>query len=80
MLTLGDEPPIKLMQEAADRITDLQTRLERYETALERVRAVVENGYPDIGKTAKCPHDRFGFEDCIACYDEALLKALGDSH
>lgn len=24
----------------------------------------------------KCDHGRFGFEDCIGCYDEALLAAL----
>lgn len=37
---------------------------------------VIEQGYPGVGKNDKCPHDKHGFEDCMQCYDTALLAAL----
>lgn len=32
----------------------------------------------NLGKLDMCDHDKFGFDDCIACYDEALLAALSE--
>jgi hypothetical protein len=59
--------------EAAEALTTMQARLDR-------VRSIVENGYPNQpAKVDQCKHGRFGYEDCIACYDEALLEALGIS-
>ena len=50
---------------------------ERLREALGRVQHVIDNGYPTPGnKVDQCQHGKFGWEDCIACYDEALLAAL----
>jgi hypothetical protein len=57
-----------------------QAALTTMQARLDRVRSIVENGYPNQpAKTDQCKHGRFGYEDCIACYDEALLEALGTS-
>jgi hypothetical protein len=64
---------VRLDEMAAEALTTMQARLER-------VRSIVENGYPgQPAKIDQCKHGRFGYEDCIACYDEALLEALGAS-
>ena len=55
--------------EAAATIEQLQSRISA-------VRAVIEQGYPEPQGVEKCPHDRYGWEGCIACYDDALLTAL----
>jgi hypothetical protein len=54
-------------------------RIEKLEERIAAVRQVIEQGYSGVGKTDKCQHDKFGFEECIACYDEALLAALEPS-
>jgi hypothetical protein len=37
----------------------------------------IGEGYePPKDKTTQCPHGQFGWEDCIACYDEALLGKI----
>lgn len=51
-------------------------RLER-----ERIAAImtdaIESGYPTPpNKADKCEHDKYGWEECIACYDEHLFKAI----
>ena len=66
--TLGDE--------AATRIEQLLQDRERIEARLAAVRHVIESGYRGVDKADKCSHGRYGFEDCIACYDEALIAAL----
>jgi hypothetical protein len=39
------------------------------------LRKAIEDGYPTPpDKTTQCEHGQFGWEDCIACYDEQLLK------
>lgn len=37
----------------------------------------IEQGYdPRNQNKGKCEHDKYYFEECIACYDEHLLKAI----
>jgi hypothetical protein len=44
-----------------------------------RFRDAIANGYPTSpNKRDQCAHNKFGWEDCIACYDEAL-EALADA-
>lgn len=41
------------------------------------VRDAIASGYPTpASKSDRCEHGRFGWEDCIACYDNALEDAL----
>jgi hypothetical protein len=65
--------------QAAATLKAQASRIAELEGRVKAVRDCIERGYPTIGKTDKCQHDCFGFEDCVACYDEALLKALGDT-
>lgn len=47
------------------------------ERACQRIEAVVERGYPTpADKTDQCTHGMFGWEGCIACYDEQLLAEV----
>ncbi|MDY7525466.1 hypothetical protein [Sphingomonas sp. 10B4] len=44
--------------------------------AADRFEAAISEGYPaPANKVGQCEHGQFGWEDCIACYDEALLAA-----
>jgi len=54
-------------------------QIERLRGQIAAVRSVIQRGYPDKGlrRDQRCEHERFGFEDCMGCYDEALLTALG---
>lgn len=71
----------------AEAFTDAKTALSRLtrdvaelQTRIIATHGVIESGYRGIDKADKCAHDRYGFEDCIACYDEALMNALnGDA-
>ncbi len=39
--------------------------------------AAISDGYDIPGsKVEKCEHDRFGWEDCIACYDIHLMASV----
>ena len=42
--------------------------------AAEAMREAIARGYdaPEV----KCAHDRYGWEDCINCYDDALENAI----
>lgn len=42
--------------------------------AAAAMREAIARGYnaPEV----KCEHDRYGWEDCIACYDDALESAI----
>lgn len=42
--------------------------------AAEAMREAIARGYnaPEV----KCEHGRYGWEDCIACYDDALENAI----
>lgn len=53
-----------------------QGRREAIAEVVARVMKVIESGYRGIDKNDKCEHGRYGFEDCIACYDEAIIAAL----
>jgi hypothetical protein len=66
-----------LAMEAADTIEALLSRVDKLEERVRAVQEVIENGYPKPER--KCPHGRFYYEDCISCYDEALLDALNRS-
>lgn len=60
----------------ADHYRKAASLLDRINAA----RRVIEQGYPrlmeKVGGQEKCPHGRFYHEDCIGCYDEALIAAL----
>lgn len=42
-----------------------------------KIERVIADGYP-LPPTSRdqCEHDKFGWEDCIACYNEALFAEL----
>lgn len=41
------------------------------------VRKAMQDGYPEPPtKGDECEHGKFGWEDCIACYDTALEAAI----
>lgn len=60
---------------------DLLATALRLQGKLEAVERVISTGYPDrkLKHGETCSHGSFGFQDCIGCYDEALLAALCDS-
>jgi hypothetical protein len=74
-----------VMDEAASAIRSLTAQLDA-EKALregERERIVaymrdaIGEGYPSPpNKVDQCAHGQFGWEDCIACYDEVLEAKL----
>lgn len=69
------------IDEAADTITRLSRELAAARGAIERTRNVIAFGYPRDGINPlrngdTCSHGRLGHEDCIGCYDEALLAAM----
>jgi len=47
------------------------------EAACDLFEAAIRDGYPTpANKVDQCEHGKFGWEDCIACYDEALLTVV----
>lgn len=39
--------------------------------------AAIDAGYDSLGDArAQCEHGRFGWEDCIACYDVSLMAVV----
>jgi hypothetical protein len=69
--------------EAASRIQALNTRpvastLDAETVALQAadmLETAIGVGYPTpIAKQDQCEHGKFGWEDCIACYDEKLMQ------
>ena len=63
-------------QSAATQLEAMQAEIDQRDKRLQAVRDVIEGGYVGVAKVDQCQHGRFGFEDCVACYDEALLAAL----
>ena len=62
-------------------IESLSSQLAEARGALEATKNVIERGYDRVthegrGAAAKCQHGQFHFQDCIGCYDEALIAAL----
>jgi len=50
---------------------------EGVDYAAEKMCDAIASGYPTpTDKHDQCQHGQFGWEDCIACYDEALLAAI----
>lgn len=89
LLAMGATPWFKggsvdmITREAADTITRLSHEVEEAREAIERVRNVIAFGYPRDGINPlrngdTCSHGRLGHEDCIGCYDEALLAAMDE--
>jgi hypothetical protein len=71
--------PVGLMcHEAASELNRLRMENEGLQARLDAVQRVIETGYPSTGlkNNEKCEHGSFGFENCMGCYDEALLAAL----
>jgi hypothetical protein len=65
-----------VLREAADALDEAARMRER----VEAVRHVIQQGYQTpANKLDQCEHGKFGWEDCISCYDVALLAAL-DAH
>lgn len=50
--------------------------LDAMQGAIERVRGVIDQGYPGTGGVDTCEHGKTGDDDCISCYDAALTAAL----
>jgi hypothetical protein len=49
------------------------------ERACDAFDLAIIDGYPTPAhKVDQCTHGKFGWEDCIACYDEALASAIAD--
>ncbi len=49
----------------------------RCEAIIADMRDAIASGYPSpANKTDQCPHGKFGWEDCIACYDDFLTARL----
>lgn len=71
---LGHEAAALLQSQQAE-ITRLSAMVEEGQSRIARVRATIEAGY-NAPPEGKCPHDKYYFEECIACYDDALLTAL----
>jgi len=60
-------------------VREADPRIAAVREVIERGGFRFVNGKPFYGEFEhgeKCDHDRFGYEDCIGCYDEALLAAL----
>ncbi len=50
---------------------------ERCASIITDMRDAIGSGYPAQPVTNdKCSHGKFGWEDCIACYDEFLTARL----
>lgn len=57
----------------------LQGWNECREAAAAMIERAVEGGYPTPAERAdQCEHGKFGWEDCIACYDEVLIETAGN--
>lgn len=62
--------------ELAEKVSDLEARIAA-------TKDVIGSGYPAIPDPARkgwCIHNMMFHEDCIGCYDEALLAALDPPH
>lgn len=52
-------------------------RADMREEACGRIERLIVEGYPLPSRaTDQCEHGRYGSQDCIACYDEALTAKL----
>lgn len=69
---------VNMTIELADVRAILATQAEMVKRIGEAV-ALIERGYRGVDKADLCEHGKCGFEDCIACYDDALLAALKDN-
>jgi len=58
----------------SSRISELESALSK---AADLFQDAVEQGYPwPREKVEQCGHDKFKWEDCIACYDEFLMSKV----
>ena len=59
-----------LLRQERERVKEL----EKIETV---ARQLTDGSHPCfVSNHEKCKHDRYGYEGCEQCYDEALLAAL----
>lgn len=64
--------------QAASHIEQLEADKRALESRIAATIKVIEEGYPGTPKAEQCKHGHYGFEECIACYDEALLSAISN--
>ncbi len=79
-LVAGKSPTDPNVKATKVNLADLSASTVRAE-ALEEAARVLEDaigrGYSTpVNKIDKCQHDKFGWEDCIACYDDALTLTV----
>lgn len=73
-----DDSRIAMITDALD-AARLQGWNECREVAAAMIERAVEGGYPTPAEKAdQCEHGKFGWEDCIACYDEVLIETAGN--
>jgi len=54
-----------------------RTYAEGVAMACAHFEQAIGDGYPlPADKTTQCAHGQFGWEDCIACYDDALIAKI----
>ena len=59
---------------AAAQANSVAVSAEYYRQALENIRS--GNYGPNVKTTEKCPHDRYGYEDCLQCVDDYITDVL----
>ena len=69
------------MQNRVDHYLDFAKQMEKKVGRLEKIetvaRQLTDGSHPCfVSNHEKCKHDRYGYEGCEQCYDEALLAAL----
>ncbi len=73
----GDCMTYEELGKAFGEVCDKLERLERVETV---ARQLTDGSHPCfVENHEKCKHERYGYEGCEQCYDEALLEALEES-
>lgn len=72
-----DEKFTQMLERRIAELEAMVVRLEKIETV---ARELTDGSHPCfVSNHEKCKHDRYGYEGCEQCYDEALLAALESS-
>lgn len=58
-----------------ERIAELEAKVERLEKVMRELADGSHDTFPDASYL-QCKHQRYGYEGCTICYDEALEAAL----
>ena len=72
----GDKRAIHCLACAAEAATRLIATGSENERRIADARLVIEGCFKQVPRRGECPHGRLYYEDCVACYDDALLAAL----